>query len=134
MATKYKPEAVSAASTAADKLLVQKLEKTVQAEVMKAVTESIKNVMHEAIGKAIVAASKVPEKLEAKRPKEGGRCAEVWDELDRLAKDNHIPTAKEVSEIAQRYGWSPDTVSTQYYQWLWPFYCSGSRFSLPTNR
>lgn len=52
------------------------------------------------------------------RPVEGGRCAKVWDALDKAVKDKgEAPTLQEVQKLAKRKRWNANTARVQYYRW-----------------
>jgi hypothetical protein len=51
--------------------------------------------------------------IEIKRPVEGGRCAAVWNELDKMSN----PTLDSIRKFGATKGWNEHTVATQYYRW-----------------
>lgn len=59
-----------------------------------------------------------PEQNGIKRPSAGGKCREVWDNLDNMREAlKRTPTSKEIKEVASAKGWENVTTCIQYYQW-----------------
>lgn len=113
-----------------DQKIVQVLEQTVETEVLKRIGEPLRAVVHDAVREAIVAASHVEEvpaestaeeaartSNEPRRPKAGGRCAAVWDELDQLHKDDGVPSLKQIMAVGKRRKWNENNTRVEYYQW-----------------
>lgn len=91
--------------------------------------ESLPRIVHSAIRKGVVAAAKAPSSTQdaepgeaspksTARPAEGGRCAKVWEALDKTAKERgEVPTLQEVQKLARRKRWNANTARVQYYRW-----------------
>jgi hypothetical protein len=64
------------------------------------------------------AARSAPAEVESPRPREGGKCAMVWSELDRLrAKKNDVPTLADIMVISNAEGWNENNTRVEYYNW-----------------
>lgn len=114
-----------------DNKIVEVLEKTVTTEVMKRIGAPLQAVVHDAVVEAIVAASHVGEvpaqaaQAEPKqeqdadphRPKAGGRCAAVWDELDRLRAEDDVPMLSDIMKVGRQRKWNENNTRVEYYQW-----------------
>lgn len=51
-----------------------------------------------------------------RRPKDGGKCAEVWAELDKIHA-TRMPTMNDVKQLATDKGWNPNNASCEFYCW-----------------
>lgn len=119
---------------AADDQLVKVLEQTVETEVLKRIGEPLRAVVHEAVREAIVAASHIEapaaqasaeeksfapasEARDPHRPRAGGRCAAVWDELDRISGSKGVPSLKQILSVGKRRRWNENNTRVEYYQW-----------------
>jgi hypothetical protein len=111
-----------------DKKIVEVLEKTVTTEVMKRIGVPLQAVVHDAVVEAIAAAShtgEVPAQAEPKqvqsadvhRPKAGGRCAAVWDELDRIRTGNGVPMLSDIMKVGRHLKWNDNNTRVEYYAW-----------------
>jgi hypothetical protein len=93
--------------------LVDVLEQTIHARVLKELDEPLHNIIHSAVRDAVTTASNVPGK-----PVAGGRCREVWDTLDALTNiTGEVPSLKATKELARRRNWNENTARIQYYRW-----------------
>jgi hypothetical protein len=132
MATQRNPaRGTSAAGDAADQELVNVLRSTVHAKVLASLTDVVGKAVDEAVQLGIVEASRVPGEdpvatavslsghtTEITRPKAGGMCAAVWDELDRVrAGSNNVPTLGDVRKMAKRKHWNANNARIEYYRW-----------------
>jgi hypothetical protein len=88
------------------------------------VREGLPAVVHRAVTSAIVEASQTPEEAsaapvtrEVRRPSNGGRCAKVWDTLDKLSDEGHTPTLQEIKRLARRRKWNENNTRIEYYRW-----------------
>jgi hypothetical protein len=112
--------------------LMELLEQTIHGRVLKELEEQLPNILHSAVRGAIVTASKeVPPRKGARRmasstppktktgsrPASGGRCAEVWDEMDKLVGKGKTPTLQDVTKLAERKNWNSNTARIQFYRW-----------------
>jgi ribosomal protein L12E/L44/L45/RPP1/RPP2 len=117
-----------------DNKIVEVLEKTVTTEVTKRIGALLQAVVHDAVVEAIVAASHVgetpaeaapaePKQAQAAqganphRPRAGGRCAAVWDELDRLRAENDVPMLSDIMKVGRQRKWNENNTRVEYYQW-----------------
>lgn len=105
-----------------DQQVVRALEQTVTSEV----TKGLPSLVHEAVMKALVVASNTAAEgaapksngdTEIRRPKAGGRCAAVWDELDKLAAKGQAPTLKQIQTVGKRRKWNENNTRIEFYQW-----------------
>mgnify|MGYP003397738038 CR=1 FL=1 len=94
-----------------------------ETEVLKRIEEPLRTVVQDAVKEAITTASKIesedkqPLKAEQQRPKTGGRCAAVWDELDKLNKNQKVPSLKQIITVGKRKKWNENNTRVEYYQW-----------------
>lgn len=51
-----------------------------------------------------------------KRPKDGGKCAAVWNELDKIAAQRN-PTMADVKKLAADNNWNATNASCEFYAW-----------------
>lgn len=110
-----------------DNKIVKVLEETVTTEVMKRLGAPLQAVVHDAVAEAIVAASHVgdqPVKAvqaaqddDPHRPRAGGRCAAVWDELDRLRAEDDVPMLSDIMKVGRQRKWNENNTRVEYYQW-----------------
>lgn len=123
-----------------DMELIEVMEKTLYDEALRLIQKPLKLAVHDAVMAGIVAASHVepepaptverqPQKRRQARPvttrkdtlekpREGGRCAAVWDELDKLAdKFGDTPTLQRIQAVAERKGWNENNTRIEYYRW-----------------
>lgn len=68
----------------------------------------------------------VPE-ISVKRPSDGTICAAIWDMLDAMRTDDHIPKLHEVIRAGDEHGWNHATLKTQYAAWK-------KAYSIPSQR
>jgi hypothetical protein len=53
-----------------------------------------------------------------KRPKDGGKCAEVWEALDQLHAAGVVPTSKDVRDLATaKPGWNENNAMAELSAW-----------------
>jgi len=96
------------------------LEQTIQSKVMEDLQAPLAEIVHGAIRNAInVASQSVPSEPKAvTRPAAGGRCAQVWETLDKTTSEKgEAPTLQEVQKLAKRKRWNANTARVQYYRW-----------------
>lgn len=117
----------SAAGEAADQELVQVLKSTIHAKVL----ANLDHIVDEAVNTAIVEAAKIPGEdpvapeikltghtTAINRPKSGGMCAAVWDELDKQrSASGAVPTLEQVRKLAKRKKWNANNARIEYYRW-----------------
>lgn len=110
---------VPSVETATDAKLVKVLEETVEGEVLRNIQRPLASVVHKAVMAAIrkAASATAQEKVLVQRPSPGGRCAAVWDELDRIYIEGHVPTLKQVLELGKEKRWNLNNTRIEYYQW-----------------
>ena len=119
---------------------VIKIERNVEMEVMKAVTErqsALSEIVHEAVHKALTLAL-VPKlvkeeddhpipraggrlqhreiKNDIMRPAPGGRCDAVWSELDKLHGKKKA-TLEAIQAISDKKGWNSTNTRIEFYRW-----------------
>jgi hypothetical protein len=120
------------AQEGADAKLVRVLEETAVHKVLERLEAALGPIVHEAVSEAIVHAmhadgaampkaeprSFAPkgEAVEVKLPKEGGLCAAVWTELDKLAKKG-TPELQAILKVGGRKGWNANNTRVEYYRW-----------------
>ena len=105
--------------------LVHLLEQTIHARVLKDLEDPLAEIVHGAVRDAIVTASKnvtllSPASKKTKsisRPVSGGRCAKVWDELDKLVSNGKTPTLQDIQKLAKRKHFNGNTARIQFYRW-----------------
>jgi len=51
------------------------------------------------------------------RPKRHGKCATVWNTLDKLSAKSKVPTLQEMREIARKNNWNENNTRIEYYRW-----------------
>lgn len=128
MATTKDPKTSAGSSVAgdSDEGLVLVLEKTIHAQVIRELQDPLSTIVQNAVRNAIVTASKTetdqPERPQHRqpgsRPSSGGKCAQVWDTLDKqTAAAGETPSLKDVQKLAKRKRWNPNTARIQYYRW-----------------
>lgn len=95
----------------ADDGLVEVMEQTIHARVLKLLDEPLHNIVRNAVREAVTTASD-------HRPVQGGRCRQVWDALDAVQHlTGETPSLKDAKEIARKRGWNENTARIQYYRW-----------------
>jgi hypothetical protein len=95
--------------------LVDVLERTIHARVLRELEEPLAVILHGAVREAVTTASKASNR---RRPVEGGRCREVWDTLDAVQHvTGEVPSLKEAKDLAKRKNWNEHTTRIQYYRW-----------------
>lgn len=52
-----------------------------------------------------------------KRPKDGGLCAAVWSDLDKLLASGATPTTAQVRDLAAARGWNPNNALCELSAW-----------------
>uniref|UniRef100_A0AAU7B8W5 Uncharacterized protein n=1 Tax=Pseudomonas phage BL5 TaxID=3109218 RepID=A0AAU7B8W5_9VIRU len=110
-----------------DNKIVKVLEETVTTEVMKRLGAPLQAVVHDAVAEAIVAASHVEDQpakavqaaqdADPHRPRAGGRCAAVWEELDRLRAEDDVPMLSDIMKVGRQRKWNENNTRVEYYQW-----------------
>ncbi len=105
--------------------LAHLLEQTIHARVLKDLEDPLAEILHAAVRDGIIAAAKgtptrharVIKTTTVSRPASGGRCAKVWDELDKFAAKGKTPTLKDVTKLAERKSINSNTARIQFYRW-----------------
>ncbi len=93
----------------------ERLESTLHNQVLHDLQAPLARIVHSAVRKAILSAAGTND---TKRPVSGGRCARVWDVLDKERQDTGaIPTLEHVRQLAKREHWNDNTARIQYYRW-----------------
>ena len=116
-------KASAVAVEAADGEMVKTLENTLAGRVLKDLQDPLNEIVHNAVRSAILVASKVEEapvkdRSTIARPAAGGRCAKVWDALDKMSEQKGgTPSLQEVRKEAMRRRWNKSTATIQYYRW-----------------
>jgi hypothetical protein len=121
MANQHNQAAV--AVDAADEEMVKTLEQTLVGRVLKGLQGPLDEVVHNAVRSAILVAANsdngaTPKaKPEISRPAAGGRCAKVWDTLDKMSAEGDVPSLQQIRKEARRRRWNKSTATIQYYRW-----------------
>jgi len=100
----------------ADPILVAQLEERILARMQ----TSLRGVVREAAINVLTNRARASEDGPSprKRPVAGGRCAAVWDHLDKIqANENRIPTLAEMRKIAKKKRWNANNARIEYYNW-----------------
>jgi hypothetical protein len=111
--------------------LAHLLEQTIYARALKDLEDKLPEILHSAVKDGILTAAKnAPPRADAKpaattqtktkavsRPASGGRCAQVWDELDKAVAKGKTPTLQDVTKLAERKKWNGNTARIQFYRW-----------------
>lgn len=97
-------------------------EEAIQAEVIKRVAAMLPAAVHDAVvaaeaGEVSTVAAPRAVQHGVTAPKEGGRCAAVWDRLDTMRSAGMEPTVAEVLAVADQEEWNATTTRIQYYNW-----------------
>lgn len=122
MASKSSARVGAQAST--DAAFVRNLEKAAMDKILEKLEGPLQGIVHDALSEAIVHAMHAePRSFAADRetsirlPKEGGLCAAVWIELDKVHAKKGTPTLKEALKIGARKKWNPNNTRVEYYAW-----------------
>lgn len=87
-------------------VLLQRVERTVAAELTKVLPQIINNSIRRAI------------RTQDSHPNEGTKCRSVWNELDKMTKEaGHAPTLQEILGVARTKRWNANNTRTEYYHW-----------------
>lgn len=52
-----------------------------------------------------------------KRPREGGKCAEVWAALDDVVSKGEQPTSKHLRELVEKRKWNQNNAGIEFSRW-----------------
>jgi hypothetical protein len=104
----------------ADEALVHVLEHKIKENVMTGLDAAIDQAIKRAVKSAIVSAVATEPQPAPKlaRPAAGGRCAAVWETLDKLTADGKpLPTLNDMRKIGRRRRWNENNTRIEYYRW-----------------
>lgn len=107
----------------ADEALVHVLEHTIREKVLENLQPTVEQAVKVAVQSAILVATQAPEakvpdaKPKLARPTPGGRCAAVWDTLDKMSEKGALPSLSDVRKVAKRRRWNANNARIEYYQW-----------------
>lgn len=113
----------SKTQAANDAHLVQVLQQGAAHKVLSRLNELLPSIVEESVRDAIVEAAnvKLPDDRvngEVRRPKDGGKCDQVWRELDRLAaRSKGTPSLSDILGVAEKKKWNLNNARVEYYQW-----------------
>lgn len=95
--------------------LVDVLERTIHARVLRELEEPLAVILHSAVRDAVTTAAHADSR---RRPVPGGRCREVWDALDAVQHiTGELPSLQDARDLAKRKNWNENTARIQYYRW-----------------
>lgn len=91
-------------------LLVKKLEP----DLRRTIRSSLSGVFRSVAPDAAVVSRSVE-----KTPKAGGKCAAVWDELEKQfsREPNKIPALDDIMRVGKSHGWNSNNTRVEYYAW-----------------
>lgn len=93
----------------------------VQAKVLESLSSVVSTAVSEAInlaiGETLLPGEQPPLAEVVNRPKAGGLCAAVWDELDRNKEKGQVLTLDQVRKLAKRKKWNANNARVEYYRW-----------------
>ncbi len=52
-----------------------------------------------------------------KRPREGTKCRQVWDAMDKLFAEGETPTSKLMRQLALVVNWNPNNATAELSGW-----------------
>lgn len=94
--------------------LVDVLERTIHAQVLKQLDEPLAKIVHNVVREAVTTAAGVDQR----KPVHGGKCREVWDALDAVRyATGQLPSLQEAKDLAKLRHWNENTARIQYYRW-----------------
>lgn len=106
----------------ADEGIQKALENTLVGRALKRLEGPVTKLIHDAIEAA--RAETLPESDSTDkaaviaRPAAGGRCAKIWDALDRMSADSgSVPSLQQIRKVARQKRWNKSTATIQYYRW-----------------
>lgn len=93
------------------------VEQQVENIVLEMLQLPIRNAIRQAFVRSMGAVARGPMDATVKPPKDGGKCAAIWAELDKMRATGNIPKLENILTVAQANDWNPATARTQYATW-----------------
>lgn len=95
----------------ATELSASEVLETLEQKICSTVIKQLEQPLAKAVHDAIATACKPPRRA-AK-----GKCAQIWDTLDKQIAKGAEPSLQDVHRIARRRHWNANTARIQYYKW-----------------
>jgi len=101
------------------------IEHEVEAVVLAKLAPAIHDAIHVGVQQALAKATQPPQAKEVtreeqhgvRRPKAGGRCDQVWQQLDSMNAKGEDPSLQSIVEVARKKGWNENNARVELYQW-----------------
>lgn len=101
------------------------IEHEVEAVVLARLAPAIHDAIHVGVQQALAKATQPPQAKEVtreeqhgvRRPKAGGRCDQVWQQLDDMNAKGAEPSLQAIVEVARKKGWNENNARVELYQW-----------------
>jgi len=98
--------------------LEQSISKRVLEALQAPLAEIVFGAVHNAIASGEAPAPEDQSGSKFSRPVKGGRCAKIWDTLDKVSREQGAaPSLEEIRRLAKRRHWNINTARIQYYRW-----------------
>ena len=92
------------------------LEETTVNKILEMLEPSLRSIVHKAVSEGVVHGDHT--NATPHRPKAGGRCAAVWDQLDAMKLSSGVvPELQSILKIGKRKKWNANNTRVEYYAW-----------------
>lgn len=98
---------------------VEVLEETTVNKILEMLEPSLREIVHKAVTEGVVHGNHTDTPPRAvHRPKAGGRCAAVWDQLDAMkTASGVVPELQSILKVGKRKRWNANNTRVEYYAW-----------------
>lgn len=101
------------------------IEHEVEAVVLAKLAPAIHDAIHVGVQQALAKATQPPQAKEVareeqhgvRRPKAGGRCDQVWQQLGNMNAKGEELSLQAIVEVARKNGWNENNARVELYQW-----------------
>ena len=90
---------------------------SIEAEVVRSVTETLPQIIHQAVSAATQTSVKRKSQNGITEPVAGGKCHEIWLELDKMNASGKELTLTAIAGLAKTKGWNANNTRIEFYNW-----------------